>query len=179
MQIGAKIKQLRKKYGLTQQELADRAELSKGFISQLERDLTSPSINTLVDILECLGTSLPEFFSESTEEKVVYGPQDIFETENAELGSKIEWLVTTAQKNMMEPILLTLQGKGSTAEEDAHEGEEFGYVLAGSIVLKIGGKKHKLKKGDSFYFSPNAPHSIVNNTKKEAKVLWVSSPPSF
>ena len=56
MEIGKKIKELRTLKGLTQEELADRAELSKGFISQLERDLTSPSITTLMDILQCLGT---------------------------------------------------------------------------------------------------------------------------
>lgn len=61
MQIGAKLKRLRLEYGLTQEELADRCELTKGYISQLERDLTSPSIATLQDILECLGSSIPEF----------------------------------------------------------------------------------------------------------------------
>ena len=61
MRIGSKIKELRVLKGLTQEELADRAELSKGFISQLERDLTSPSIATLVDILQCLGTDLKTF----------------------------------------------------------------------------------------------------------------------
>ena len=58
MDIGAKLKELRVLKGLTQEELADRAELSKGFISQVERDLTSPSIATLMDILQCLGTTL-------------------------------------------------------------------------------------------------------------------------
>ena len=57
MNIGEKIKELRVRSGLTQEELADRAELSKGFISQLERDNTSPSITTLLDILQCLGTT--------------------------------------------------------------------------------------------------------------------------
>ncbi len=65
MDIGTKLKELRVLKGLTQEELADRAELSKGFISQLERDLTSPSIATLMDILQCLGTSIGEFFNES------------------------------------------------------------------------------------------------------------------
>lgn len=68
MKIGNKLKELRIQKGLTQEELADRAELSKGFISQLERDLTSPSIATLVDILQVLGTDLNKFFSEKTEE---------------------------------------------------------------------------------------------------------------
>ena len=61
MEIGKKIKDLRIAKGLTQEELADRSELSKGFISQLERDLTSPSIATLTDILQVLGSSLNEF----------------------------------------------------------------------------------------------------------------------
>ena len=64
MELGEKIKELRNKQGLTQEELADRAELSKGFISQLERDMTSPSIATLEDLLQCLGTTLGEFFNE-------------------------------------------------------------------------------------------------------------------
>ena len=64
VKIGEKIRRLRLKYGLTQKELADRAELSKGFISQLGRDQTSPLIVTLTDILECLGTTPGNFFSE-------------------------------------------------------------------------------------------------------------------
>jgi transcriptional regulator with XRE-family HTH domain len=71
MNIGEKIKRLRVKKSLTQEELADRCELTKGFISQVERDLTSPSIATLVDILEGLGTNLKDFFNETVEEKIV------------------------------------------------------------------------------------------------------------
>ena len=78
MQLGQKIKELRMMYGLTQEELADRAELSKGFISQLERDLTSPSIATLVDVLSCLGTDLAHFFSDLEPEQVVFKPDDMF-----------------------------------------------------------------------------------------------------
>ena len=66
MKIGAKVKELRVQKGLTQEELADRTELSKGFISQLERDLTSPSIATLMDILQALGTDLKDFFKATT-----------------------------------------------------------------------------------------------------------------
>ena len=76
MNIGAKIKELRVAKGLTQEELADRAELSKGFISQLERDLTSPSIVTLVDILQCLGVSVSAFFAEDKVEQVVFSDED-------------------------------------------------------------------------------------------------------
>ena len=108
MQIGHKIKELSIQKNLTQEELADRAELSKGFISQLERDLTSPSIATLVDILQCLGTNLEEFFSNTTSEQVVFHKSDYFEKYDSELKNEIQWIIPNAQKNMMEPILLTL-----------------------------------------------------------------------
>ena len=72
MEIGDKIKRMRIEKGLTQEELANRCELSKGFISQLENDLTSPSIATLIDILEILGTNLKEFFSDDRDEKITY-----------------------------------------------------------------------------------------------------------
>ena len=81
MEIGAKIKRLRLQRGLTQEELADRCELSKGFISQVERDLTSPSIASLTDILECLGTDLPSF-SDPREEKIVFTEDDIYVKED-------------------------------------------------------------------------------------------------
>ena len=71
MNIGEKIKNLRLKNGLTQEELADRCELSKGFISQVERNLTSPSISTLTDILQSLGTDLSEFFAKDTQEETI------------------------------------------------------------------------------------------------------------
>ena len=96
--IGGKIKRRRIKLGLTQEELAARTELSKGFISQLERNLTSPSIATLGDILEALGTNLSDFFSEQTEEKVVFGADDVFVKEDAEAGHAIHRLCACGQR---------------------------------------------------------------------------------
>ncbi len=178
--IGARIKGLRLKLGLTQEELGARTELSKGFISQLERNLTSPSIATLADILEALGTDLASFFAAGeANEKVNFTPDDMFEKTDDELGSSILWLVPNAQKNALEPILVTIAPGGATLEDDPHEGEEFGYVLSGSVVLIIGARKLKLHKGDSFCFKPTETHYLVNGAKREAKVIWVSTPPSF
>ena len=117
MQIGDKIKRMRIEKGLTQEELANRCELSKGFISQVENDLTSPSIATLIDILEILGTNLKEFFSDDKDEKVTYKYEDMFETENHDLKYKLMWLVPNAQKNEMEPIMITLDPGGKYIEE--------------------------------------------------------------
>lgn len=177
MKIGNKLKELRIQKGLTQEELADRAELSKGFISQLERDLTSPSIATLVDILQVLGTDLNEFFSEKTEEQIVFSAVDYFEKTDESCKNKTEWIIPNAQKNIMEPIRLTLEPGGSTYPDNPHEGEEFGYVLKGSARLHIGNNVYKIKSGESFYFLPEKQHYL--ESRHGATVLWVSSPPSF
>ncbi len=180
MEIGKKIKRLRLQRGLTQEELADRCELSKGFISLLERDLTSPSIATLMDILESLGSDLRTFFSETGDEKLVFGENDIFVKEDPEgIRGSIRWLVPSAQKNDMEPILLELGTGGETAEDDPHEGEEFGYVLSGSLKIILGDRIERVKRDESFYFRPTAPHRLVNAGKTPCRVLWVSTPPSF
>lgn len=179
MKIGEKIRRLRVKNSLTQEELANRCELTKGFISQLERDLTSPSIATLMDILEGLGTNVRDFFNEIEEEKIVFVKEDVFVTENEEYKYILSWLIPNAQKNQMEPILLELEPGGSSKEDYPHEGEEFGYVLSGTISIQIGNEKHKAKKGESFYFKPNANHFVKNIGKTKAKILWVSTPPSF
>ena len=177
MDIGNKLKELRVLKGLTQEELADRSELSKGFISQLERNLTSPSITTLMDILQCLGTSIGEFFNEAPDEQIVFGKQDYFVKEDIEYKNEIKWIIPNAQKNTIEPIYLTLQAGGSTCPDTPHEGEEFGYVLQGAVSIHLGNKTYKAKKGESFYYTADKTHFL--SSKNGATLIWVSSPPSF
>ena len=178
MEIGSRIRELRILNGLTQEELADRSELSKGFISQLENYLTSPSISSLEDILQCLGTDLSTFFARrESEVQVVFQDEDYFEKLDDELKTKTEWIIPNAQKNMMEPIRLTLKAGGRTYPDNPHEGEEFGYVLKGEISIYIGKEIYRAKAGESFYYVPDKTHYITS--KKGAEILWVSTPPSF
>ncbi|HIW04797.1 MAG TPA: XRE family transcriptional regulator [Firmicutes bacterium] len=177
MEIGIKLKELRLKNQLTQEELADRSELTKGYISQLENDLTSPSIATLKDILQALGSSLSAFFSEDEEEPLVFTKEDYFLKEGE--NSSVTWLVPTAQKNAMEPIMLRLKGGAATEKDLPHDGEEFGYVLKGTIKVCVGKRDCEAKEGESFYFRSNKTHYLVNLTDEEAVVLWLSCPPNF
>ncbi len=178
MNIGENLKRLRIANSLTQQELADRCELTKGYISQLERDLTSPSIATLTDILECLGTDLGSFFNEAVDIKIVFKEEDVFVKETDD-NYIINWIVPNAQKNKMEPILVELGANSKTKEDEPHEGEEFGYVLSGTIMLNYGNQIYKVKKGESFYIKTNKTHFIENTSKNPARVIWVSTPPNF
>ena len=177
MEIGIKIKQLRLQRGLTQEELADRCELTKGYISQLENDLTSPSIATLIDILNSLGSDLKSFFKEERPEKIVFTDDDYCIKED-ESGS-LTWLIPNAQKNAMEPVLLTLLPKSRTVKDMPHDGEEFGYVLSGSIVVRLSDDEHICRAGNAFYFTGNKEHYIENRSNKDATLMWVSCPPSF
>ncbi len=79
----------------------------------------------------------------------------------------------------MEPILVLLTPGGSTYPDNPHEGEEFGYVLDGQIAIHLGQRVIKARKGESFMLQPQVPHFLSNPGKRPARILWVSSPPSF
>ena len=115
MDLGEKIKSMRHQKGLTQEELANRCELTKGYISQLENNLNSPSIATLTDILSALGSNLAEFFREEKDEKVVFTKEEFIEKDSD--GVLFRWLIPNAQKNMMEPVTIELKQNTSTAED--------------------------------------------------------------
>lgn len=177
MEIGKKIKRLRIQKGLTLEELARRSELTKGFLSQLERDLTSPSIATLNDIVEALGSSLADFFKEEQPEQLVFRKKDFFI--DAQESYTVHWIVPNTQKNEMEPILLELPQGGESFSMNPHSGEEFGYVLEGTVQLFAGEEKFTVHKGETFYLSGKNRHYLKNEKKTTAKVLWVSTPPLF
>ncbi len=178
MKIGERIKNLRQLSNLTQEELAERANLTKGFISQIERDLTSISLDSLVQILDALDEDISDFFKEASQEKIVYRVQDRVAIEKEKI-EKFELLVPGSTNRRLEPILLTLRKGESTPREKPHEGEEFGFVLRGRINLRFGREILKLKRGECFYLSAEKEHWLHNGGSKEAVILWISSPPSF
>jgi len=179
MDIGSKIRELRLENGLTQEELANRLELTKGYISQLEHNLASPSMNTLFSILEVLGTDVSDFFSNQIDEQMVFKKMDFYEKENVELKHNVSWIVPNALKYEMEPIIIEIQPGGKSFEDDPHAGEEFGYVLEGEITLVISKKRFVVKTGETFYYLANKEHHLINHSNKKAKVLWISTPPMF
>ena len=179
MDIGKRIKELRIHYGLTQQELADRLEITKGFISQLERNQNSPSVSTLLDIIQCLGVTPAEFFTDEEPEQIVFKNNDYFEKKDDEHSSQIEWLIPNAQKNAMEPVRLTLHAGGRSEVYLPHEGEDFGYVLKGSVRISYGSRTYPVRSGESFYFKAGKRHFIENPTSRDAVLIWVTTPPNF
>ncbi len=172
--IGEKIKKLRLARGLTQEELAERTDLSRSFISQLESDKTSPSIDTLEIILRALGTDLKHFFSDFEEEKIVFKKEERVPVYDLPEGVKLEYLMVGVEDKPIDPMMLELEPGAVTEEEDYHEGTEFGYIIEGRIELFLDGNKYRLRKGDAFYFKADKKHYIKNpDKKKKAIVLWI------
>ena len=178
MKIGERIRNLRQSSNLTQEELAERANLTKGFISQIERDLTSISLDSLAQILEALDENMSDFFREASEEKIIYQEKDRVAIEKEKI-EKFELLVPGSTNRRLEPILLTLRKGESTPKEKPHEGEEFGLVLRGRVNLRFGRESLKLRKGECFYLSAEKEHWLQNSGSNEVVILWISSPPSF
>jgi len=179
VKIGEKLKKLRMINSLTQEELAGRADLTKGYISQLENDATSPSIATLKDILDVFGVSMEEFFREARDEEVVFGKEARVQPTEDGAGVTVELLVPGAQNREMDPVLVTLEPGEEMDEQPFHEGEEFGFVLSGKVELKLDSRVYPVKKDECFYFTSDKKHSVKNIGKSEAKILWVVTPPTF
>lgn len=178
MEIGAKIKNLRLARDLTQEELAERADLTKGFISQLERDQTSISVDSLMAILKVLDVKVADFFKETQTDEVVFGKSD--RVSLAETGAeKFELLIPGGADREMEAALVTLEEGQQTYPIKPYQGEAFGFVLAGTIQLTFGNETFSAQAGSSFYFSGEREHFIRNSGKRTAEFLWVTTPPTF
>ncbi|MEG0259536.1 MAG: XRE family transcriptional regulator [Lysinibacillus sp.] len=176
MQIGRKIKALRLKKGLTQEELGERTDLSKGYISQLERDLNSPSIETLFSLLEVLGSKPKDFFDdEAPEQKVVYTEEDQSIYSDEDKKYDIQWLIPTSNEKEMEPIILTLDAGGEFKQFEPSLSETFIYILSGRIRLALGKEQYIASEGNAVYFDASDHHQIFNAHDAETKILLVAT----
>jgi transcriptional regulator with XRE-family HTH domain len=179
MKIGSRIRSLRQQRELTQEELAARAGLTKGFISQIERDLTSISLDSLIQILEALGEKAPDFFGDIEKEKIVYRTGDRVDLQNRNGVKGFSLPVPGSTNRLMEPVILTLGPMESTEKEEAHPGDELGYVLKGRVAIHFGKRTHRAKAGECFYFTADRDHHIRNVGPADAVVFWITSPPAF
>ena len=158
--------------------------LTPSFISQLEKNLISPSLDSLLKLSEKLNTQ-PIFFLMEREDgplqKMVIKPgerQDV-QPQGVKAGNiSLQLLVSDTLNRRMEPYLLTLR-KGAKVEGHFfnHRGDEFGYVMEGELEAEIQGEKKIIRQGDSIYIGPTAPAKWTNVGKGEGVLLWVLSPP--
>lgn len=174
MKLGSKIKRLRLAKGYTQEELADRCDLSRSFISQLESDKVSPSVETLERILRVLGTDLKHFFSEE-QKKIIFKKNERVPVYELPRGVKMEILMDAVEDKEFDAKIVELEPGAQTEPEEYHDGDEFGYVIQGIVELYIDGKKYKANEGDCFYYSGDCVHYLRNPGKEKAIILWIQT----
>ncbi len=170
--LGQRLRNRRLKLGLTLQDVAIGAKLSVGFISQVERDLASPSLSSLVAIARVLGRSVADFLvapegsSPSTRQsrREVYGPNP------AAFG--YERISANFPGHVLSSVIIH-ETPGHRSEPIRHEGEELFYMLEGSITVEVDGNCTVLRPGDSMHFSSMLRHSTWNHTTRPAKFLHV------
>ncbi|OTN77407.1 cro/CI family transcriptional regulator [Enterococcus sp. 8G7_MSG3316] len=174
MEIGEKLRNLRVQKNLTQEELGERTDLTKGYISQLERDLSSPSMETFFTILEVLGVTPEEFFREDhAHHQIVYREEDSTRYLDEENGYELKWLIPDSNEKEMEPILLTFEKDGEYKTFEPSLAETFIYVLDGTISLTLGETTYKARKGQSVYYQASEPHQLKNIGRQKSRVLVV------
>lgn len=177
--MGLRIKRARMLRGMTLKELATLAEWSESMLSKVERGLASPSLAALHKLAVVLDTNVGELTS----------AQAPIDTPVMKAGSRtqvafgggivLERLVVPGPGLLLQADIHLVPPRESGGQQISHVGEEFGYVLSGSIELRIGDEVHVLGPHDSFHFRSELPHSYRNLGETEARIVWINTPPTF
>lgn len=181
--IGGEIRDLRKARRMTIKALSERTGLSIGHLSEIERGLSSPNVKALHDIAGALGVTISWFFhaADAAEagEHVYFVRAANRRHVHFESGITDE-LLSPHLRGKLELLLSRFPpGASSGASPYAHDGEEAGIVISGSLELWIADKRLLLEEGDSFGFESTLPHRYCNTGDKEAVVIWAITPPSY
>lgn len=179
--IGTKIRKLRKKNKISIAQLSEATGLSTGLISQIERNMVSSSIEALWKISKALNVSIGYFFDEESQishepivrknkRKIIKTADSraIYELLCPDLSKKIEFL-----NIVLQPM------DSNTKDLICHEGEEAGIIIKGKMLVKYGDKEYILEEGDSIYLDSTIPHRYINIGKDVCISIWAMTPPSF
>ncbi|MCU5745648.1 XRE family transcriptional regulator [Staphylococcus sp. SQ8-PEA] len=173
MNLGQKLKDLRKVKNLTQEELAERTDLTKGYISQIESSHASPSLDKFLIILEVLGTEPSDFFKQEAEMKVLYPKEQQITYDEYDDGYLLNWLVNQSNEFEMEPLLITLRAYASYKQFAPSDSETFIYCLKGCVKLDLGEHEYYADPGDALYFKANQMHCLSNPSDQASQALIV------
>jgi transcriptional regulator with XRE-family HTH domain len=175
--IASALRARRKRMGLTLQELADKSGLSAPFLSQVERDHTTPSITSLIAIAQALEVDIHYFISPPPPSQVVRRASD---PELLDMGNEIRYERLTGKhgERQMEALLMTIPPRTSTPVT-TRGGEGFYYVLDGKLSVTLGRETFILGNGDSVHFDQRHPYKMANVSKKMLRILWVGTPAIF
>lgn len=181
--IGKKIRELRKSKKFSIIDLSQESGLSTGLISQIERNMVVPSIKVMWKIANVLEVNIGYFFDEddeNIEEKIVVRKNQRKSINTNDSTKSYELLMPNLNNKSIEFILITLNKETKINKElVSHKGEECGYIIEGTMKIILEDKEYILEKGDSFYFDSKIPHVYENYGDETCVLVCAMTPPSF
>lgn len=176
--LGKKIRKRRRAIDMTLEQVSKRVGLSIGFLSQIERDASTPSLASLCNIAEALGTSVDAFVKTPRGSASVsrQGKRESFSL--GDMRRTYEFLGAGVPDAKLHPTLVR-RPPGHVSEMMHNEGEDFVYVLEGSMLLEVDGERHILNRGDSMHFQSHLPHRSATLGTETTLELWVRTQPLF
>lgn len=176
--LGKKIRKRRRAIDLTLQQVSERVGLSISFLSQIERGMSTPSLASLCNIAEALDTSVDAFVKAPLQSGAVsrQGERESFSLGDAR--RTYELLGRSFPGAKLHPTLVR-RPPGHVSELMHNLGEDFVYILDGSVLLEVDGERHILNKGDSMHFQSHLPHRSTTLGNETTLELWVRTQPLF
>ena len=174
--IGTRLRQLRLKRGASLATVAKAAGISVGFLSAIERSQMSASVSTLRRLARYYKTNILDFYDTADPNEHLVRPKA---RKVLEAGPGVRMELLAWGNTVMEPHLFRIAAGAGSGDSYTHVGEEFLFVLKGTMQISLRGEKYLLKSGDSFYFESALPHNWLNPGRTETWVLWVNTPPTF
>jgi transcriptional regulator with XRE-family HTH domain len=178
--LGRILKTYRERTGRNQGDVASKAGISVSMLSQIERGIVAPSIETLMMVCSVLDLDVSQLFrmvaSNEPQVRIHHSGERL---RNEVGGVHYEQLMTSTQGTWQAELFLleVAPGRSTTFSGGGHEGVEMGYVLAGEAVLTVEATEYRISKGDSIHFSSHLAHQLRNRGKSAFKAIWSISPP--
>ena len=177
LQLGSRLSALRKRKNMTLDDLSAKSGVSKSILSQIERDLSNPTVTTISRISDALEEKLSDFFLkiEVEEESSVESSKETPSITSKDGLCELNILGAGETVNWLQWYILEMKPKG-VLESGSHGPKTFENltVIDGQIEISCGESKEKLSKGDTFRFQSNRNHSIKNISKQKVQVLMVN-----
>jgi transcriptional regulator with XRE-family HTH domain len=177
--VGERLREIRRTRRLTLLEVAEKAGVSESFLSQVERGRSNASIASLQRIAGALGYGIGDLFGSGSGRPQVLRKADRPALGLGAIGTK--FLLTPPPFENVEIAVAELPPGASTGDEPyVHgESEELVVVISGQVVVQVDDVQHLLHPGDSIRYRSSVPHRLANTGTEHAEVLWVVSPPSY
>jgi transcriptional regulator with XRE-family HTH domain len=173
LDIGGRIRSLRKLKGLSLLTLSERSGLSINAISRIERGESSPTVSSLRRLADGLDVTVIDLFKDETTATTLFVKGD-HRVRTRAAGATIESLGSGLPEQGLEPIWITIEpGSGSTNDTVSHSGEEFVLCLDGCVEYRVADRLYKLDPGDTLFFKADQPHCFHNPLENPAVILLV------